>query len=182
MDAKKPKKNQRAKDQSVDSDPNETPKQDKPSSGGKIFLTVLGVLATLIGVATGSFQLWKDLNEVAATSTPIPTVPLTFTPVPTNTPLFTPGPLTFFELPKEIHAGNNMRVVVQAWEGAVCALDFYTPGGNKSDAEGLGVKSPDSLHRCTWTWRVNANTHEGTGRIFVKVGELEEEHTLKILP
>lgn len=160
----------------------EPPKDKKTSNPWGIIGAILTAAATLIAILNGIIDFEANVKEVRATFTPLPSATLTVTPVPTHTPLFTPGPLTFIELPKEIRAGSDVKVIVQAWQGATCYLEYFTADGNPSQAEGLGVTTPDGLGRCTWVWRINANTHEGLGKVIVHVGEFEEEHSLEILP
>lgn len=175
-------KKQKTKAGSSKEPPDGTPKDKKPSNNWAIILAILTAVASLVAILNGIFDFGNNVKEVRATLTLAPSATLTFTPIPTNTPLFTPGPLTFIELPKEVRAGNDIKVVVQAWEGAYCFLEFFTKDDNKSVANGLGSTSPNSLGRCTWTWHVNSNTHEGTGKLIVQVGEFVEEHPLEILP
>lgn len=144
---------------------------------------IFAILAAIVAIVNG----WIEIGlKVSPTPTPpvVTTAAPTMTPEPTATPtpLYTPGPLTFIERPEQINAGNDVRIIVQAWEGALCFIKFSTPDGNESKAEGLGVASPDSLHRCTWVWNINRNTHEGMGSIYVQVGEFEETHPIEILP
>jgi hypothetical protein len=139
---------------------------------------IVAILAAVVAIING----WLDIgSKVNPTLTPAIIITATPTIIPSPTPLFTPGPLYFIERPEKIQAGIDVKVVVQAWEGAVCFLRYYTPDGNESNAEGLGPAIPDGLHRCAWVWKINRNTHEGTGRIVVLVGEFEETHPLEIL-
>ncbi|NUM80285.1 hypothetical protein HUU42_05710 [bacterium] len=140
---------------------------------------IFAILAAIVAIVNSCIDI--DL-KVSPTLTPpiITTVAPTATPTPT--PLYTPGPLTFIERPEQINAGSDIRIIVQAWEGAACYLKYFTPDGNESKADGLGPASPDRLNRCTWVWMVNRNTHEGKGSIVVLVGEFEETHSLDILP
>jgi len=155
--------------------------ENKVTKLWKIILGVVGASGAVVALATGVFQLKRDVVEVRATPTLEPTPVFTNTPVPTPTPLFTPGPLTFIEKPDEVHAGTDVKVVVQAWEGATCYLEYHTTTG-KSDVEDLGITTPDGMGYCIWEWRVNGNTKPGEGKLIIRVGDFEESHPLMILP
>ena len=155
--------------------------KDFLSKSWKVIVAVLGAAGAMVALINGVSQIKKDTIEAKAAPTIEPTPVLTNTPEPTPTPLFTPGPLTFIEKPDEVHAGTDITVVVQAWEGAACFLEFHTTTG-KSDVEELDLVKPDGMGQCTWTWRVNGNTHPGEGRLIIRVGDFEEIHPLVILP
>lgn len=155
--------------------------ENKSSKLWKVIMAILGGIGAVVAIATGSFQLRRDVIEVQATPTIVPSPTFADTPIPTPTPLFTPGPLTFLEKPDEVRAGTDIKVSVQAWEGATCYLEYYTAKG-KSDTKELGATAPDGMGHCIWEWRVNGHTDPGEGILIIRVGEFEETHPLVILP
>ncbi len=181
--------NNQVRSQQTKQKPAKGKEADKNNSPNSLLTNVgiaSGILAILAAVVA-IINSWIDIElKISPTLTPamIATATPTLTPslTPPPTPLYTPGPLTFIERPEQITAGNDVRVIVQAWEGALCYLEFYTPDENKSEADGLGPISPDSFRRCAWIWKINRNTSEGTGKIVVRVGEFEETHPIEILP
>lgn len=151
----------------------------------KFWKVFLG-LAVMIGALTAGFQLRRDIVEIRATPTPSPTNQPTGTPLPSPTasftPTFTPGPFQFIELPVQVKAGEDMRVVVQAWQGAACHLDYFTPDDNLSTSAGLGSTLPDSRSQCVWEWHIRADTTTGIGKLVVQINDLMETHEFEILP
>lgn len=154
--------------------------ENKITKSWRLILGVVGASGAIVALVTGVFQLKRDIVEVKATPTLEPTPVFTNTPIPTPTPLFTPGPLTFIERPDEVYVGTDVKVVVQAWEGATCYLEYHTTTG-RSHVEGLGIITPDGMGHCTWEWRVNGNTKPGPGKLIIRVGDFEESHLLAIL-
>jgi hypothetical protein len=160
--------------------------ENPPSNSWRSYLGIVSLIVTLLAavfaIINGAFDVQKDIKEITATLTPVSTITATNTPIASATPLFTPGPFNFIELPTQIQMGNDVKVVVQAWQGAACFLEYYTADGNLSMADGLGITSPDSYARCAWVWKINANTHAGTGKLVIHLGEFEETHFLEVLP
>lgn len=148
---------------------------------------VLG-LGALIALLVGLFDLQERFRELRATPTPPPTIVPTSTLRSTNTPIPTvsstptPGPFQFVDLPKQVKAGDDVRVTVLAWQGTSCHLDFFTPDGNPSQAKGLGSATPDSRSQCTWEWHIRADTSLGVGKLIVEINDLKETFDLEILP
>lgn len=141
----------------------------------KIVSGLIATIAAAVAIVNGCLGFQKDIREMKATLTPAPTI------TATTTPLFTPGPIHFIELPKQVKAGENVKVTLQAWDGATCYLEFFTADGNISKATGLGIAIPDGFARCTWVWKVNTNTHPGIGKLIFHLGDLEETHKLEVL-
>lgn len=142
---------------------------------------VLGIIATLLTIINGCWELDTKIKPTL-TPTLTPSLTVTVTHEPTATPLFTPGPIYFIELPTQVNAGNEVTVILQAWQGAICFLEYYTADGNISKADGLGIAIPDKMDRCSWVWRINANTHAGIGKLVIHLSDLEETHDLEVLP
>ena len=85
-------------------------------------------------------------------------------------------------LPKQVKAGEDAIVKLQAYPRAICHLDFFTPNGTQSQADGLGTAVPDSLSVCTWEWHIRVDMIPGTGKLILMLGDLEEIHEIEILP
>lgn len=145
------------------------------------FWKLLAGLGTLVALLVGGFELNKIVREINATPTPVPISTATNTPTATIAPTFTPGPFQFYDLPAQVKAGEDVKVSVQAWQGAVCHLEYFTPDGAKSEARGLGPATPDSRARCNWEWHIRADTLPGVGRLVVSIDDLKEEHKIEIL-
>jgi hypothetical protein len=146
---------------------------------------VLGVLIVLIGGAAAAVQIVDFCEDRQPTPTPPPTA--TFVPIPTSTPIetATPTPIRpfqFLELPEQVKAGEDVKVVLQAWQGATCFLAYYTADGGLSSARGLGPVSADSQGRCSWEWHISANTLPGQGTLVISINDLQETHKIEILP
>lgn len=150
----------------------------------KITWAVIVGLGVVVGLAAAMVQIVEYCEDRQPTPTPPPTV--TFVPISTNTPIQTAtttpvGPFEFLELPEQVKAGKDVRVVLQAWQGATCFLAYYTPDGGMSSARGLGPVIADSLGRCTWEWHISANTSLGTGKLVVSIKDIQETHEIEIL-
>jgi hypothetical protein len=87
----------------------------------------------------------------AATSTPLPLVPITpsFVSVVGGRP------------------GQNASVTVQAAPGALCSIAYMTPYGTASTAQGLVAKRADSGGRVAWAWLIGTRTNPGMGTVTV---------------
>jgi hypothetical protein len=48
-----------------------------------------------------------------------------------------------------------------------CNLDYYTPSGYRSAANGLGKKTTDGSGNVSWTWTIGTDTNPGTGYVAV---------------
>ncbi|RJP46507.1 MAG: hypothetical protein C4583_18720 [Anaerolineaceae bacterium] len=148
---------------------------------------VFAGLAILIGALAAAAQLVDFFEDRLPTPTPSPTIAFTSTPLPTATltptptPTPTVGPFVFLILPAQIKAGEDIKVSVQAWQGATCFLAYYTPDGGMSSARGLGPVIADSLGRCTWEWHISANTSLGNGKLVVSIKDIQETHEIEIL-
>jgi hypothetical protein len=147
---------------------------------------VLGVLIVLIGGAAAAVQIVDFCEDRRPIPTPLPTIAPTHTatsmPIPTITPTPTMGPFQFLVLPQQVRAGEDVKVVLQAWQGATCFLAYYTADGGLSSARGLGPVSADSQGRCSWEWHISANTLPGQGTLVISINDVQETHKIEILP
>lgn len=158
----------------------------------KTWLNKFGAL-TLAFVATIAFlanatAVFDFVEERLATPIPPPTaIPTethipTETPIPTVSPTPTLGPFQFISLPTQAKAGTDVEVILQARNDDVCTLEYYTPDGSQSAADGLGVVTANSLARCVWKWHISANTNPGTGKLVITIEDIQETHQIEILP
>ncbi len=147
---------------------------------GAALAVLAGVLAALAALA----QIIDFLENRRATPTPPPLVTPISTLVPTSAPTFTPtsGPFQFLIFPQQVRVGEEVKITLQAWQGAACFLAYYTPSGTLSSADGLGLVTADSQGRCTWEWHISANTLPGRGRVVISINDVEETHFIEILP
>ena len=142
-------------------------------------------LAIFVGLLVSLIQLnqyWSESRSAPTShATVIPKVTCTTTasPTPTKTPV---GPFQFITLPKQVKAGEDVIVKLRAYPDAVCHLDFFTPNGTPSQADGLGTVIPDSRSICTWEWHIRADMIPGVGQLVAMLGDLEETHEIEILP
>lgn len=151
---------------------------------GGLALAVVGIVAFLANVTA----VFDFAEERLATLTPPPTaiptethVP-TDTPIPTVTPTPTLGPFQFISLPTQAKAGTDVEVILQARKDDICTLEYYTPDGSQSAADGLGMVTADSLARCLWKWHISAKTNPGIGKLVITIKDIQETHQIEILP
>jgi hypothetical protein len=153
----------------------------------KHFWAVIGGLAVLIGAFAGIADLVGFFEERNETSMPPPTAIPTITPIPTNTPIPTPmptptlGEIQFLLFPEAFKAGEDVKIVALAWVGAACFLEYYTPDGSLSSADGLGLVIGDSQGHCVWEWHISANTKPGEGRLEISINDFEQTMTIQIV-
>jgi competence protein ComEC len=128
------------------------------------------------------YWVYVPVAVKAAAPTPTPT-PIPIYPTPTPIPIYpTPTPLpeqptpththtpsvegwTLVSLTSPITRGSMARLEIQTQAYAACYLEYYTPIGNKSTAQGLGDTTADGGGRCVWEWRISSNTTPGTGEL-----------------
>ena len=151
---------------------------------GGLALAFVGIVAFLANVTA----VFDFAEERLATLTPPPTAIPTETHVPTDTPIPTVsptptlGPFQFISLPTQAKAGTDVEVILQARKDDVCMLEYYTPDGRPSAADGLGVVTANSLSRCIWKWHISANTNPGMGKLVITIEDIQETHQIEILP
>jgi hypothetical protein len=95
-------------------------------------------------------------TEPPATAAPVPTKPAT--------------PSVEFVSVQGGRPGQRASVTVSTAPGAQCSLDYQTPAGTSSTAQGLGPKSADATGMVSWTWLIGGNTRPGTGSVSVACG------------
>lgn len=129
-----------------------------------------------------TLALPTEVPTLAATITkPAPTLaPPTETasPVPTETPAPptpTRGPtFTVVEFRSPVPVNGTARLVIRATPGAFCFINYRTPSGNVSDAQGLENKTADTNGLCVWEWEIGRGTNPGTGAVIVSVDNYTE--------
>lgn len=157
----------------------------------KFWGLILG-LAIVVGLLSGITDIIGFVEGLRAPTPTLPSSPtirptatqtVTPLPYPSPTPTLTPtlGPFQFIELPTRVKAGEDVTVCLQAPPDAVCFLDFYTPGGNKSTTRGLGQVFPDSQGKCTWEWHISANTSPGIAELNISINDIYEIHEVEIV-
>jgi len=147
----------------------------------KFWGLVLAFVAVVAFLANATAVL-SFTKEYLATPTPPPTAIPTDTPIPTISPTPTLGPFQFISLPSQVKAGEDVEVILQARQNDVCALEYYTPEGSPSAANGLGTVTVNSMARCVWKWHISANTKPGLGRLVIIIQDIQETHQIEILP
>jgi hypothetical protein len=63
--------------------------------------------------------------------------------------------------------GASASAAIQTAAGAACSIQYTTPSGNRSTAEGLVPETADANGVCTWTWRIGISTRPGTGTVTI---------------
>lgn len=102
-----------------------------------------------------------------ATQAPVVEATATQQPAPTQAPA---AAITLVSLTTPAARNSNATLVIQADAGVTCILSYTTPSGSASSADGLGSVTADGAGRCTWTWKIGPSTKQGTGSLFVTVG------------
>ena len=62
---------------------------------------------------------------------------------------------------------GTANVTVQAKPGASCSIQYKTPAGTTSTAQGLINKTADSNGAASWSWKIGSSTRPGKGTVQV---------------
>jgi hypothetical protein len=76
--------------------------------------------------------------------------------------------------------GQNASVTVQTTPGVNCSIDYVTPLGTDSVAQGLVAKTADGNGLVSWTWLIGGNTRPGTGAVTVTCNGLSVSQPIQI--
>ena len=76
--------------------------------------------------------------------------------------------------------GGDAYVEAKVTPGAVCDLDYTTPSGTASEAEGLDEKTADANGDLRWDWRISPGTDPGRGDILVTCGDASKSVNITI--
>ena len=148
----------------------------------KKFWGIVLAFVALVAFTANAAAVIEFGEEHFATPTPLPTPLSTDTPIPTVSPTPTLGPFQFLALPAQVRAGDDAEVILQARQGDVCTLEYFTPDGSKSSANGLGMVTADSLARCIWKWHISANTNPGMAKLVIAIQDIQETREIEVLP
>jgi hypothetical protein len=143
-----------------------------------LVLAFVAIVAFLANVTT----VIEFTERRFATPSPPPTSIPTATSIPTVSPMPTLGPFQFLSLPSQVRAGEDVEVILQARHGDVCNLEFKTPGGSMSSADGLGTVTANSAAQCVWRWHISANIMPGKAMLVISIQDIQETHEFEILP
>jgi hypothetical protein len=80
--------------------------------------------------------------------------------------------------PSVVLAGGGARYQIQTDPGETCSLQFTTPDGTISQAQGTGTITADANGICTWIWDVG--TVEGQGTVRVTIGKISQDYRIEI--
>ena len=80
--------------------------------------------------------------------------------------------------------GGDAYVEAKVTPGAISDLDYFTPSGTESEAEGLDEKTADASGDIRWDWSIGPSTDpgEGSGDGYLRRCEREREHHDRIAP
>lgn len=141
--------------------------------------------ATAARLATLALSTDTPPPTEAPTKTPLPTLPPTMAPTtpPTLAPTETPRPtaaatraptFTVIEFRSPVPVNGTARLVIRTTAGANCFINYRTPAGTVSDAQGLENKTADADGLCAWEWQIGQRTTAGTGTVIVSVNNYTE--------
>lgn len=149
------------------------------------FAGTLAVMGTISGVAFGRetqapaslpFRSYSPLlasDSGVAVATPVApspsaTAPAGLTPAPAQPS--TLDDVTVTKRPGSVTRGTTAAITIHTTPGAGCSIEYVTPSGNRSTADGLGDQTADADGNVTWSWRIAANSAFGTGVVDVTCG------------
>jgi len=76
--------------------------------------------------------------------------------------------------------GSTASVVVQTRPGAHCTIQYRTPAGTASQAQGLVPRDADADGRVSWSWKIGTSTRPGTGTVTVTCDGVSASHPITI--
>ena len=76
--------------------------------------------------------------------------------------------------------GGDAYVEAKVTPGTVCDLDYETPSGTESEAEGLDEKTADANGDIRWDWSISPGTDPGEGEVTVTCGDVSESVSITI--
>jgi len=126
---------------------------------------------TTIIVTTPMVVTSTATMETRAGVVPLPVVP-TATPKPSG--------FTVIKFTSSLRVGDTASVIVEAYPGAACYLDYTTPSGTSSTAHGLGYQTANAKGRCSWSWLIGSRTTPGVGRVLIEVDDVSEWYPILI--
>lgn len=105
----------------------------------------------------------------APSAPPQPSAPPVSPPQPSPTTSQPPAPARHVTLTVEspVRVGSRATATAQAWPGASCSIEYITPAGRRSTAQGLEPKVAGPDGTVTWTWNIGPGTTPGTGSVTV---------------
>jgi len=128
------------------------------------------VCSSALALADAQQMIVSDWYAVYLTL-PIAATPTdTITPAPTATPNANgpTGQAVAFSSVVGGSPGGRASVVVQADPGATCSVQYVTPAGSKSTAQGQGADITKALAQdgtATWNWDIGPSTKPGVGTV-----------------
>jgi len=76
--------------------------------------------------------------------------------------------------------GGTALVVVQTRPGAHCTIQYRTPAGTASQAQGLMPRDAGADGRVSWSWKIGSSTRPGTGTVTVTCDGVSASHPITI--
>ena len=100
------------------------------------------------------------------------------TPIPKSTPENDFG----VTLPQRAYWNSKVTVSAEASPGMSCKLNYITPAGTISEANGLGHTIANANGVCSWTWIIGESKKKGSGRVIVTINGVSETHFFEVWP
>ncbi|MGD9094191.1 MAG: hypothetical protein PVF74_15190 [Anaerolineales bacterium] len=145
---------------------------------GVVVLGIIGFFANITGIL--SF-----LGIDMASLTPIPTATIAPASTPTikvaPSPTITPIGFELTSMTSTVERGEVASVTIQTAPEKICTLNYYTPKGELSDAQGLGRKTSDIFGICSWAWRISPGATVGDGMVEIIVHDVVLTYTISIV-
>lgn len=76
--------------------------------------------------------------------------------------------------------GGVAQAEANVTPGAVCDLDYRTPAGTESEAEGLSEQTAGADGKLRWEWRISPNTETGSAEVTLTCGDASETLVITI--
>jgi hypothetical protein len=115
----------------------------------------------------------------------------TFPPTASETPPLDPSPtlspavtvLDGFEMlsySDSVSPGGTAFAKIQTKPAVACSIQYYTPAGTDSTAQGLAPQTSDAEGYCSWVWNIGSRTKPGKGRIVVSANRMTKEFPIQV--
>jgi hypothetical protein len=79
-----------------------------------------------------------------------------------------------------VSPGGTAFAKIQTTPAVACSIQYYTPAGTNSTAQGLAPQTSDSKGYCSWVWNIGSRTKPGTGRIVIAANGISKQFPINV--
>lgn len=79
-----------------------------------------------------------------------------------------------------VSVGGTAFANIQTKPAVACSIQYYTPAGTDSTAQGLAPQTSDAEGYCSWFWNIGSRTKPGTGRIVIAANGMSNQFPITV--